>query len=75
MTLSKVERGHAGIVDTALTALAEFGYAVIVAPGRPRGCRRRTADTVLAEARVTGSKPDAADGQLETESWVGTQPP
>ena len=31
-TLSKVERGHAGSVDTALRALAECGYAVAVIP-------------------------------------------
>ncbi|MDO9455012.1 helix-turn-helix transcriptional regulator [Nocardioides sp.] len=36
MTLSRVERGHAGSVDTALRALAECGYGVVVAPRTSR---------------------------------------
>jgi HTH-type transcriptional regulator/antitoxin HipB len=31
-TLAKVERGHAGSVATALRALAECGYDVVVVP-------------------------------------------
>jgi HTH-type transcriptional regulator/antitoxin HipB len=32
MTLSKVERGHTGSVGTALRALSECGYAVVLTP-------------------------------------------